>query len=181
VGVKEIPLSASRRCRNRGKYVALVDDRYFDTLNSWAWSALVIRRPGSFELVYAIGPNGSGGKRVLMHREVWRLAHGCDVPVDLEIDHRNHTGLDNRSENLRLANRSQQLANTRKKPGTVSLYRGVYWHRRASKWAAQIRINNQPKYLGLFVSQEDAGRAYDAEAVCSFGEFARLNFPQVSA
>jgi len=37
---------------------------------------------------------------------------------------------------------------------------GVSWHKAASKWRAEITINNKYKYLGLFNNKQDAGDAY---------------------
>lgn len=178
--MREIALSSHRRSKHTGKYVALVDDCDYEILNDIPWSALIVGAGRDRPLVYALGTVGCDGKRRLMHREVWKLMCVGVLPSSQEIDHKDHGehgGLDNRRSNLRLATRLQQLGNSRKKLRTSSQYRGVYWHARASKWAAQISVGNWPKYLGIFERQEDAGRAYDAAAREHFGDFARLNFP----
>jgi hypothetical protein len=43
---------------------------------------------------------------------------------------------------------------------TSSKYKGVYWHKKANKWASQIRIKNVRKNLGLFISEIEANNAY---------------------
>lgn len=106
-----------------------------------------------------------------MHRLILGAPSGADV------DHINNDGLDNRRANLRLASRSQNLANTRKRAGTyTSQFKGVYRARR--KWAASIKVNQVRKSLGEYHSEEDAARAYDAAARAAWGPFARLNFPE---
>ncbi len=172
--MKEIALASRRKCANTGKYVALLDDCDFEDLCRFAWSPLVIMgttRP----LVYAIRGHRP---RVLMHRLVWERSNG-DIPAGFEIDHKEHGmfgGLDNRRANLRLASRADQNRNSRKQLGTVSRFRGVSWHKKASKWVAQIHIHDYPKYLGLFDNEEAAALAYDVAAKETFGQFARLNF-----
>ena len=46
----------------------------------------------------------------------------------------------------------------------TSRYRGVSWHKQKSMWVAQIGIDGSTKHLGFFESEQDAARAYDAEA-----------------
>jgi hypothetical protein len=50
--------------------------------------------------------------------------------------------------------------------------------RRYLYWKAEISPNGKRLYLGIFKSETDAARAYDAAAAKEFGDFARLNFPQ---
>jgi hypothetical protein len=54
-------------------------------------------------------------------------------------------------------------------------FKGVHLHKEG-KWVAQV-VGRHCRYLGLFVREEDAARAYDAAALEIFGEFACLNFP----
>lgn len=44
---------------------------------------------------------------------------------------------------------------------------------------ARIVVDGKKLYLGQFSDPEDAARAYDAAADQHFGEFARLNFPDL--
>jgi hypothetical protein len=95
----------------------------------------------------------------------------------LQTDHINGNGLDNRRCNLRSVTNQQNRANQRKTRGT-SRYKGVYWRHREHRWEVAIKVNRRKTYLGQFVGEEDAARAYDAAARQHFGPFAALNFPR---
>lgn len=53
--------------------------------------------------------------------------------------------------------------------------KGVCWHKRYSKWQADIAIKGDRHYLGSYTSEEEAALAYNTAAIERFGEFARLN------
>lgn len=97
------------------------------------------------------------------------------------IDHVNGNGLDNQRANLRPATRSQNYANMQKpkaRTATPSRFKGVYWNARDKRWQAQIkRPQTSNRYLGQFLNEEDAARAYDAALIALHGEYARPNFP----
>ena len=101
------------------------------------------------------------GKSVYMHRVI------KDFPENpLEVDHINHDKLDNRRVNLRLVTGSTNNRNRSsfKIKGVGSQYKGVYWYKRAKKWVARIQLpNRKRKYLGRFIHEEDAAKAYDKE------------------
>lgn len=99
-------------------------------------------------------------------------------PSDLhEVDHINGVRDDNRLANLRWATRSQNNGNLRVGSG-ASQYRGVVKGQNG-RWAAQIGKMGKHVFLGEYLTQEEAARAYDREARAYFGEFARLNFPDI--
>ncbi|CBN75638.1 Pathogenesis-related transcriptional factor and ERF [Ectocarpus siliculosus] len=68
------------------------------------------------------------------------------------------------------------LASGRRGPRGQSRFKGVCITR-AGKWRAVIYIGRKQKYLGVFDSEFDAARAYDAAALQHFAEGAKLNFP----
>ncbi len=45
-----------------------------------------------------------------------------------------------------------------------SAFKGVSWHKHSQKWYAYIQAAGKMRGLGYFDHQEDAARAYDAEA-----------------
>lgn len=94
-------------------------------------------------------------------------------------DHKDGDGLNNRRSNLRAATGQQNNCNCRKRAGTSSQFKGVSWGTRDEVWSARIRVNWKLLSLGYFTEELDAARAYDAAAKEHFGEFARLNFPEV--
>jgi hypothetical protein len=61
--------------------------------------------------------------------------------------------------------------------GRWSQYRGVSWDSRGGKWLVQIWHGGKQHHLGYFADEEEAARAYDAQARELKGDAARLNFP----
>ena len=149
--------------------VALVEDRDYCYLMTWAWTANNIGNTW-----YAIRSEGRGDCRavVLMHRVILQARRGQDV------DHVNHNGLDNRRENVRVCTRSQNNQNQTRRSGGTSRFKGV-WLRSGSRqnpWRAEIKADGKRHYLGKFATEEAAALAYNEAAEELFGEFA---FPNV--
>jgi hypothetical protein len=97
---------------------------------------------------------------------------------DIFIDHINHIRHDNRKNNLRHSNVQTNTYNTPKKyieGYSSSKYKGV--SKVKNRFHANLNYKKKRYYLGSFKTQEEAARAYDAEAKEKFKEFAWLNFP----
>jgi len=147
---------------------ALVDDRDYALVSQFTWRA-------SFKgkNIYAVRHVWEEGKdhSETMHRFILGVA---DPKV--EVDHKDHNGLNNRRYNLRKATKQQNAANRlRGVVGTASPHRGVSWHKPRGKFRAYIKVNQRFLHLGLFSSELDAAKAYNDAAVKFFGEFALLN------
>lgn len=100
-----------------------------------------------------------------------------NAPSGMEVDHRDHVRTNNQRSNLRVGTKAQNGYNARKEPNTMSRYKGVSWHRQLKKWYAYIGGGRESrrKYLGVFASEEDAGRAYNRAALERYGEWSCLN------
>jgi len=151
--VKEIPLTRGR--------VVVVDDEDFAALAAHRWC---LWSNGKHE--YAM--REASGRTVLMHRVILGAEKGQVV------DHKNHNGLDNRRENLRLCSSQQNNFNTRPLRGT-SKYKGVSLEKRTGRWRAFIRVSYKKVALGYFASEVEAAAAYDRAAREHHGQFAYTN------
>lgn len=98
--------------------------------------------------------NTSEEKTKLLHRLI------MNAPDDLMVDHINHNTLDNRKENLRLCNGSQNNINKKIKG---------YTKRLNGQYEVSMRINGVLTYIGRFNSVEEAlqarRNAYDDDHV----------------
>lgn len=104
------------------------------------------------------------------HRLAW-LFHYGEWPTG-EIDHIDGDRANNRIANLRVATRSQNLANRPVRKDCKSGHKGVYWSQDRRKWRAVIRVDGKVHHLGGYDTKEEAGKAYAAGALKYYGEFA---------
>lgn len=154
--MKEIPLSKG--------YSAIVDDEDFDYLNQWKWTW----RKGYATRTVTIAPGVR--ELIIMHRIL------LNAPDGVFVDHINMNGLDNRRENLRLADRTQNNANRKKPTGLhSSMFKGVSWFKLRKAWRADIKVNRKCVHLGVFDCEVEAAKAYNFAAIEYFGAYAQLN------
>ena len=160
----------------QGKF-AIVDAKNAERLSKLKWHVHVKREGSGMYAIHTVRLCKDRYASIKMHNAILKPSPGCNV------DHRNHYGLDNREENLRLASNGQNRTNSRKLRKSTSRYKGVSWHKKTGKWIAYIVIMAAGKraqiYLGLFTGEADAARAYDLAARSLYGEFANPNFPNV--
>jgi hypothetical protein len=156
---------------NSGKIIT-VDDGDYESVSRFKW----YEKKGK-KNIYAYTTLTMGrisGKlkcaSIGLHQLIMRPPKGMDV------DHRNHNGLDCRRENMRICTRSQNIAHSRKKTGS-SRFKGVFWVEVLRKWRSRIKVNYKGIHLGVFIDEVKAARAYDKAALEYFGEFAYTNFP----
>lgn len=102
------------------------------------------------------------GKKFLLHRLVWMFHYGA-FPKQ-QIDHINGIKTDNRIENLREANDSENQQNQKKPPASnTSGFLGVTKYKKRDNWVAGIKINGKRINLGYFDTPEEAHEAYLAK------------------
>lgn len=77
----------------------------------------------------------------------------------LEVDHINHVRNDNRLCNLRFVTRSENLKNQSISSKNTSGVTGVYFSKAKKKYIAQIKVNREVIYLGIFDTLEGAAEA----------------------
>ncbi len=104
-----------------------------------------------------------------LHREI------MGNPTGKVVDHKNRNPSDNRARNLRVCTRRENSINAPGNANGTSRYKGVSWNTQQGKWVATVHCWRTPYHLGLFASEVEAARAYNAVAREMHGEFAFLN------
>lgn len=145
--MKKIPLTQNK--------FALVDDEDFERVIKYKW---YFNKGG-----YAFSTNTPP---LIMHRLI------MNTPPNMDTDHINGNGLDNRRCNLRIATTAQNVQHQRIKSNNKTGYKGVMWYKAGQKWHAQITHNYKKHHLGYFLTKEEAIATYNQAAQKYFGEFA---------
>ncbi|MBI5954394.1 MAG: HNH endonuclease [Chloroflexi bacterium] len=153
--MKQIPLSQN--------LFALVDDEDFQKLSKFNWSAW--RNKKNF---YAARKD-ERKKSILMHRVI------LNAPADMQVDHINGDGLDNRRVNLRLVTPRKNTLNRGVRSTNKTGYSGVYLDQRTNKFTARISL-----HIGSFDSFDEAVAARQKAEDKYYGKFTRRRSLQIS-
>lgn len=95
-------------------------------------------------------------------------------PKGMVIDHIDGNPSNNQCNNLRIVTRSQNNANQiGAKKNSKSGVKGIYWHKTANKWCAEVVHRRKKYYLGLFDDLEDARKARNLKAEELHGDYYR--------
>lgn len=159
---KEIPT-------NNGP-VAIVDDEDYERIAKFRWTATK---------KHALRCRRVNGKVInyLMHREI------LNPPADMEIDHINGNGFDNRKANLRLCTSRQNTYNRGKHKRNTTGYKGVSMIKKSGRFLASAGVTDPVTKkrttvrFGYFDTAIEAAKAYDKGIRELHGEFAYVNFP----
>jgi hypothetical protein len=107
---------------------------------------------------------------LLGHRVAWALHHG-EWP-ERDLDHINADKSDNRLVNLRLATRTQNIANA-PAYNRNGMPKGCYQLKGRRRWYSRIRIDGKYKQLGTFATAQEAAEAFEREHRAAHGDFSR--------
>lgn len=88
------------------------------------------------------------------HKLAWAVHFG-EFPKS-QIDHINGIKTDNRMGNLRLATNAENHQNRKRHSNNKSGHPGVFFNKRLGKWTAQVTINYNIVYLGVFKTIDEA-------------------------
>ena len=101
------------------------------------------------------------GRCLSCHRFIYENYFNVKLLPNEEIDHINRIKDDNRIQNLRIVNRSQNNQNKPKHKNCSSKYKGVCWKKNRNKWQAQIQFDGKKKHLGYFDDEIEAVKIYN--------------------
>lgn len=107
----------------------------------------------------------------LAHRLIWIMVHG-EPPRD-ELDHIDRNRANNRIENLREADSSQNKMNQKRRADNKSGVKGVYLRKDTQKWSAEIKAHRRKVCLGSYSTPQEAQAAYRGANRLLHKEFGR--------
>jgi 23S rRNA G2069 N7-methylase RlmK/C1962 C5-methylase RlmI len=91
--------------------------------------------------------------------------------IDGFIDHIDGNKTNNKIENLRLANNSQNLLNGKKPKNNKSGVKGVCFDKANNKWLAYGRLDGKTKFLGRFIDKSEAEKIVRQFRIDNHGQF----------
>lgn len=175
--MKEIEIISRK---NKIIKTVLLDDEDFLFINRWKWHL-----SESNGLYYAMR-NERRADGSIYHVSMHRVIMGV-FDKEIEIDHKDHNGLNNQKYNLRTCTGDENKRNRSKTKNTSSKYMGVHLRVRVYKngfiyktWISNLHTRKNKSTRKSFPYTEqgeiDAAKYYDQLASKQYGEFANLNF-----
>ena len=132
-----------------------IDIEDYDLAKNYCWRI-------NPETGYVIANSRDGTNKIVwLHRLIMNVTN-----QSIYVDHSNWDKSNNRKSNLRIATKSENNTNIKRKTNNTSGYTGVTVNKRTGKYVARITKNKRRIYLGTFNSFEDAINArHEAELV----------------
>lgn len=106
-------------------------------------------------------------KGISLHRFIMNIEDS-----KIFVDHRNRIKSDNRKNNLRLCNCSENNINCKIRIQNTSGHTRVSWDKKSNKWCSYIQVNKRKKNLGYFDDIEMAIKVRKEAEEKYYGEFA---------
>ena len=141
----------------------------YDKIKNYSWS----KTNYGYISAYIRGTGRENNKHVFMHN---MITNTIDINhKEICIDHINGITIDNRKENLRIVNRTQNNANRIIQSNNTVGVTGVYFDNNRNKWFSRIELYNKIKHLGMFDNFDDAVKARKEAEEKYFGEYSYDN------
>jgi HNH endonuclease len=121
----------------------LVSEEDEQFLKQWSWG--LVR---STKTAYAGRGERIGGVyfKILMHRII---AERMGLQIEgLEIDHKNHDGLDNRRENLQAVPKAVNQQRSNERSDNTTGFKGINWNKQQQKYVVRLSIEGIRHNLG---------------------------------
>ena len=112
------------------------------------------------------------GAKFFIHHIIWVMMTG-EWP-SRKIDHKDRNRSNNKWENLRLADDTENARNKSLHSNNTSGHTGVSWNKRQQKWIAHITIDYKTIRIGGYSTIEDAIKARQQKELDIFKEFSTM-------
>ena len=109
-------------------------------------------------------------KAYMVHRLIFMYHHGYMPEM---LDHIDCNKLNNKIENLRPANRSENMLNLKMRKTNTSGAKNVSWSKDDKRWIVRVRVSGTKKYFGSFEDLELADLVATEARDKYQGQFAR--------
>ena len=145
--------------RDGSEYDCIIDKEDLEKINWIRWH---VRYAPDGDNYYATACKYLGtfdGKAKYRNIHIHSIIMDVLGKENVRVDHKNHDGLDNRKENLRITNVVKNGMNRKgKNTNNSSGYRNVSWDKKRNKWVVQLQVNGKNTILGTFKDVHEAGR-----------------------
>jgi hypothetical protein len=124
--------------------------------------------------------------RVKRSNIIWWSKHQKMPSAKMCIDHIDGNKANDRIQNLQILTNQQNCAKGKKRTNGSSKYRGVFFHKRANKFIAEIKKCGKKYHLGCYMDEKQAAIARDMGIIKLYekemkdtGFIPPLNFPEI--
>lgn len=152
-------------------YVAVVDPELYESLSVFRWHAHTSKCDVRAARVVSL--EGYRKYRLIYMSRFIAFGLYENVFNGFIVDHANGDSLDNRISNLRITDKSGNMANSKIRSDNTGKFKGVK-RTRYGTWQARIGDGGRI-HIGTFHSEIEAAAAYNKAAIEMFGPMARLN------